>query len=103
MRSIESREAPRWFSTSGTQHRAPRVLRHRDEDHDLSVLKMEENLGKSQEFDVVSELQGQSAGTRVFQHVAGEGATQRWRSDLAAAAASAKDPHHLSHTPEPEK
>lgn len=79
---------PRWFPTANFAPKAPRVLKYRAEDYDLSVLKMENDLGRSQEHDVVSALQG---GTqRAFgaePKAAGKG---DWQSDLAALAGDAK-------------
>uniref|UniRef100_A0A7S1MGG9 Uncharacterized protein n=1 Tax=Neobodo designis TaxID=312471 RepID=A0A7S1MGG9_NEODS len=74
---------PRWHSVSGPRFRAPRVMRHREEDHDLSVLEMEVSLGKQQESDIVSQLQSASppaASTRAFATRPAE--NDEWKAEL---------------------
>lgn len=92
---VDADAAPRWFPAGGAAHRAPRVLKYRAEDHDLSVLKMENDLGRSQEHDVVSELQGvpSSGAARAFATSPQSAVplAARWRSDLEALAAEAKE------------
>jgi hypothetical protein len=71
---------PKWYATAGPVHRAPKVYRHREEDHDLSVLKKEQDLGKEQESEIISQLRGETQVTqdsRVF-------ATRResWKIEL---------------------
>ena len=75
---------PKWFTVAGTRYRAPKVMRHRPEDHDLSVLAFETNLGKEQESEIVSQLQGMSspplADTRAFAAKPSE--ADAWKAEL---------------------
>jgi hypothetical protein len=84
---------PRWFSTAGPAFKAPKVIRHRPEDHDLSVLKMEQDLGKLQENDVISELQSTppAPNTRAFATGLSEDVEDgRWKGDIARLSSQAR-------------
>lgn len=78
---------PRWYACEAVPFRAPKVARYNADDHDLSVLKLEQDLGKLQENEVVAELQhAQSTPTARSRVFASEPSaphpTSRWRQDL---------------------